>query len=64
MIDTDNITDVELDGIDTKDYPKFCDAFICGAAWITSGVPLTEIELDELNEDYDFVYNQVMDYFF
>ena len=26
-IDFSKITNVEVDGIDTKDYPDFCDAF-------------------------------------
>ena len=41
---------VEVDGVDLQDYPKFCDAYISFAEdnW---GVPLTELELDAVNED-------------
>jgi len=52
------IEDIEVDGIDTRDAPDFCDAFICGASW-SDGTDLTQDELDELNEDGDFVYAQV-----
>ena len=51
------IEDVEVDGIDTKDYPDFCDAFICSATY--AGREMTEEELDVLNEDSDYVYSCV-----
>lgn len=49
---------VEIEGIDTRDYPDFVDAFITYAEH-DNGTPLTEVELDELNEDGDFVHNAV-----
>ena len=51
------ITNIEVDGIDTKDYPDFCDAFIQSADY--DGVPMTDEQLDELNEDYEFVHGCV-----
>ncbi len=54
------IVDVEVDGIDTRDYPDFCDAFIASATWEDTGIALNEAELEELNEDGDFVYNAVI----
>lgn len=51
------IDNIELDGIDTSDYPDFCDAFISGADY--DGEPMTEEQLDEINEDSDFVYSCV-----
>lgn len=33
MLDLTKIVDVEVDGIDMKDYPDFCDAYI-SEAWI------------------------------
>ncbi len=53
------IYDVEVDGIDTTDYPDFCDAYISYACWNT-GVPLNDEELDVLNNDSDFVYKHVI----
>lgn len=57
--------DFEVDGIDTRDYPDFCDAFICAANVVeTSGHvrEATDEELDKLNEDRDLVYNLVQDF--
>lgn len=49
---------VEVDGVDLQDYPKFCDAYISFAEdnW---GVPLTELELDAVNEDSQLVWEYV-----
>ena len=60
------ITDVDVDGINTRDYPDFCDAYICGAT-IIEGCDIreaTESELDLINEDRDFIYDQVLNYLF
>ena len=56
------IDNIELDGIDTKDYPDFCDAYIVSADY--DGKPMTLEQLDELNEDTDFVYQCVQNYLF
>ena len=61
-IDYKLIEDVEVDGIDYADYPDFCDAFIASA--IYNGKPMSDEMLDELNEDYDFVYESVTNYIF
>jgi len=44
----DKIINAEFDGIDHGDYPDCCDAF-CVYAEFEDGTPLTELELDELN---------------
>jgi hypothetical protein len=54
------ITDVEVEDIDTKDAPDFCDAFIASARWEDTGELLSEPELEELNEDRDLVYDAVL----
>ena len=61
-LDTKLIDNVEVDGIDTADYPDFCDAFIAAADY--DGMPMTEEQLDEINENYDFVYDCVCDELF
>jgi len=48
------IDNVYVQGIDTLDYPDFCDAYIESADY--DGVAMTEEELEELNEDGDYVY--------
>jgi len=56
------ISDVEVDGIDTRDYPDFCDAFISNATY--KGRTMSDAELDRLNEDSDFVYEAVLAYLY
>ena len=57
------IDNIELDGIDTKDYPDFCDAFISAADY--DGREMTKEELDALNSEYpEFVYDEVINSLF
>jgi len=56
------IDNVDIDGIDYSDYPDFCDAFICAADY--NGEPMTQDQLDIINEDMDFVYSWVENYIF
>lgn len=51
---------IEIEGVDTSDYPDFADAFICYAERSDTGEPLTDEELDELNQDSSFVYDCVI----
>jgi hypothetical protein len=60
-LDVRTLIDVEIDGIDMSDYPEFCDAFVTSACF-PNGKPLTESQLDKVNEDYDFVYNKTVEY--
>jgi len=57
-LDHTKISDIEFDGIDPKDYPDFCDAFIISANY--DGEPMTEEQLEEVNQDGDFVYESLM----
>ena len=57
-IDYKKIDNIEIDGIDTKDYPDFCDAYISSADY--DGKPMTDKQLDELNEDGDFQHECIM----
>ena len=52
------IDNIEVDGIDTNDYPDFCDAFISSADY--NGVAMTDEQLEDLNEDYDFMYSAII----
>ena len=49
VMDYKKIDNIEIDGIDTKDYPDFCDAYIVSADY--DGVPMTDEQLDEINDD-------------
>ena len=55
-------TNIVFEDIRNEQYPKFCDAFISYAE--KDGKPLTESELDELNEDYELVYELLMEYLY
>jgi hypothetical protein len=61
-MDYKKIDNIEVDGIYIKDYPDFCDAFISSADY--EGKPMTDEQLDELNEDGDFVYECVQNHLF
>ena len=45
--DINQLDDIELGGVDYKDHPDYCDAYLSSAT--LNGVELTEEELDEIN---------------
>lgn len=56
------IDDIEVDGIDTRDYPDFCDAYISNMWLIENGEAreATDKELDDINDnERDFIYDEV-----
>ena len=53
----DLIDNIEVDGIDTNDYPDFSDAYIVSADY--DGEPMTELMIEEINEDYSFIHDCV-----
>lgn len=57
---TSKIENIVIEGLDWSDYPKFCDAYIAEAEF--EGRQLTDLELDALNEDLDFVQECIADY--
>ena len=57
-MDTKLIDSIVFDGIDTSDYPDFSDAYISHAEY--DGVPMNDEALDIINDDRDFVYEQLM----
>ena len=61
-MDYKKITDVVLDGIDFEDYPDFCDAYIVSADY--DGEPMSDDQIDKLNEDSDYVYTQIEEFLF
>jgi hypothetical protein len=57
-MDKSKIDNVELDGINHKDAPDYVDAFIYSADY--DGVKMTEAQLDEINDDSEYVHEQVI----
>jgi len=56
-----NVIDVEIEDIDPRDYPDFCDAYVSHAVWEDTGAELTDEELNELAETCsDQVYEAVL----
>ena len=56
------IESIEVEGIDTRDYPDFSDAYISYAE--IDGREATEEELEELSDDRDFVYEMTFNQLF
>ena len=50
-----NYGSFEMEDVDPRDYPDFCDAFIAYAEFI-NGHELTEDQMEQLNEEGDIVY--------
>lgn len=53
-LDFSKVTNIEMGGIDTRDYPEFCDAYI--ESGLYDGKEMTEEQLEELNNS-DFCPN-------
>ena len=47
MLDGKKVVDLEVDGVDSGDYPDFSDAYFSSGCY-EDGTPLTEDELDQL----------------
>jgi len=60
MIDLKKVEVLEVDGIDMKDYPDFCDAYIAEA--LIDGKEATDEQLEELMVEYpDWAYDQILE---
>jgi len=58
-LDLSKVSNVVVDGIDYDDYPDFSDAYISEADY--DGIPMTEDQLEELNENSEFVHESVFE---
>jgi hypothetical protein len=47
------VVDVEVEGVDFKDYPDFCDAYFASAVYADDSTELTEDELLLLGQLYE-----------
>jgi hypothetical protein len=59
-IDLDKIVGVKFDGIDHRDAPDYCDAYITSCEY--DGKEANEDFLEEINDDKDIVYELLMEY--
>lgn len=60
LIDHTKIDNIMFGGIDHNDYPDYCDAYILSADY--DGTPMTDDQMDELNEDRYFVYEKLWNF--
>jgi hypothetical protein len=58
-MDFSKIKELEFDGINHKDYPDYCDAFVIFGLY--EGRPLTDEELDIVNDNGEFVHEMLID---
>ena len=49
MLNGKKVVDLEVDGVDSSDYPDFSDAYFSGGCY-EDGTPLTEDELNKLTD--------------
>jgi len=56
-MDVKQIDNIEMD-INTKDAPDFCDSFIISVDY--KGKEMTYEQLDEINENSEFVYECII----
>jgi len=61
-VDFSKVVVTDISDIDTSDYPDFCDAYISGAT--IDGEEVTEEQLEEINNDTQFVYDSVIKWIF
>lgn len=57
----DLIYNVVMADVDSNDYPDFCDAYILSAEY--DGTPMTEEQLDEINNDFDYLQKMAFESF-
>lgn len=61
-IDLSKVSNIQFDGIDHSDYPDYCDAHIVSCD--IDGIPATEEQIEELNNDSDFVHEQLFNHLY
>jgi hypothetical protein len=57
----EGLCDVDVDGINHRDCPDYCDAFIADAYWSKTGDRLNEAEIETVNNDSSLVYEYVLE---
>jgi hypothetical protein len=62
-IDFKNVTVTDMDW-HSNQYPEFEDSFIISAEFKDTGLELNDEQLDELNNDSDFVYEELQNFLY
>lgn len=55
---TIDYSSLQIDGIDSKDYPDFADAFFCYGEY-EDGTPLSDETLEKLTENGELLYEYI-----
>jgi hypothetical protein len=61
-MDYSKIDNIEMEDVNSWDYPDFTDAFISSADY--DGVPMTDKQLNIINDDFQFRYECVENYLY
>lgn len=54
------VIDVEVENLDMKDYPDFCDAYISSATFECNNQPLTDNQLAELQDANPMEFHELL----
>jgi len=54
------VIDVEVENLDMKDYPDFCDAYISSATFDCNKQPLTDNQLAELQDANPMEFHELL----
>ena len=62
-LDIKKVSNLEFDGVNTTDYPDFCDAFVCSCDY--DNRKATDEEIDYINDNflgdfYDEIYQSII----
>ena len=58
-IEFKEVENLQVDGVDPKDYPEFCDAFFNAGWHIKEDRELTDEELEYLTDNYPEYLNEL-----
>jgi hypothetical protein len=60
----DKVTDIQFDpnSINKNDHPDYVDAEIISAEYY--GEPMSETEINQLNENHEFVHEKLMEFLY
>jgi hypothetical protein len=61
-MDFSKISNIQFENIDYSDAPDFCDCYIISADY--GFREATEAELEEINENRDFVHEELLNYLY